>query len=713
MRKYKLKCGGRKKALFGAEAAAILAAAGINVAGTLSAAAINSSATKDAAKQQAAAVKSAAKTQAESIKTQNENSKQLQEESFEFTREQNEENRDLQKDIQMNLQMLTGQQSVNDRLEKAKIQVRNGGSMRRKLCANGSANTLLRGSYDGNIPFTVTDGGAVIPVGITPEGYAMYELKGNDHDHYHKTSSGKSKTGVGIKFADGNVIEGEGNQNSNQGEYMLTMPNDAVFISKHSIKGFNPAKAINLGMHPLQAFAIQEGIKDAYNISDSGNRSPVEKIRLGRALGGGVVNPSEAVFSTAGTPDFDTDTVAPTSVGVAYGSINGMYNNNSDTSGDNVISDNANAQARYGAKLHRKLACGGRHKALSGAWANGIGAGITTLGNLGGAWITQGANNAAAGILSNANNQAAGLIANAYDQMTGIDLSNIRKEDYAAAHAMATVRAPIVNTEPERAAAERSLQRRLTAIKKNSLSGAAAQNRMSTAETDYIDTISKIEGQAEQQREAIKQQNAKTITEVANENANRDTQANQQWANAYLQALQYNNNISNEKLAGKANAYANALTGNAAAAAQAQQANASGWASALANSGQAVGNAMTTIAKTQADKQAALAGANNESQVNYAITSGDKTYAKQLYESYKDSSNKTQQDYAARLNAVYNFDGKAKQSISSSSSLVPQSVLKAKLASTQSPQLATMPTELQLVGNSNYDWSKYFPYSNY
>ena len=63
MTRYKLKNGGRKKALFGAEAAAILAAAGINVAGTLAAASMGANATKNAAKSQADATIKAANKQ--------------------------------------------------------------------------------------------------------------------------------------------------------------------------------------------------------------------------------------------------------------------------------------------------------------------------------------------------------------------------------------------------------------------------------------------------------------------------------------------------------------------------------------------------------------------------------------------------------------------------------------------------------------------------
>ena len=277
----KLKNCGRRKAAFGSEEAAILAAAGINVAGTMAASAIGASATKKAAQDQAKATIQSAQRQAQAIKDQSAMSKEIQQESQEFVKEQNAENRELQKDIQLQLQMLTGQQNVNDRLEASKIQVKNGGSTKRKLRLAGKFPSLLQGSE--NMPFVVTDGGTVIPIGRTPEGYDIYEILGNDHEHYHKAQGGKNKTGVGIKFADGNVIEGEGNQNTNQGEIMVNTPNNAYFISKHSIAGFNPAKMTIDGMHPLQAYAIQEQLKAVNGISDDGkhNSTPVEKKLLG------------------------------------------------------------------------------------------------------------------------------------------------------------------------------------------------------------------------------------------------------------------------------------------------------------------------------------------------------------------------------------------------------------------------------------------------
>lgn len=625
----------RPKALFGSEEAAILGAAGINVAGQMTAAAINSKAAKDAARQQAQATINAATKQANALKEQTNKSKELQERSIEFTKEQNAENRELQKDIQLNLQMLTGQQNMNDRLEASKIQVRNGGRMSMKL-TNGQDDTILRGSYSpNNMPFVVTDGGGVVPVGVTPEGFDMYEIKGNDHDHYHKTKSGKHKTGVGLKFANGKVIEGEGNQNGNQGEYVLVTPTDAMFISRHSIKGFNPAEAVNNGMNPLEAFVIQEQIKNANGISDSGKTNK-------RMIGGLTYDASSFA---AQVPDLSRDGMAPIATGVAYGSINDMY------SKDN--------KAKNGTSVRKKLACGGRCKALSGtktasntaSWADWAGAGINALGNLGGAWIMSNANNKAARTISTANTQAAGILADAYKQMHGIDLSNIRREDYAAAHAMPAIRAAIVNTNAQTAAEDRSLQRRLTNSKRYSMSGAAAQDRMSMAETQHNDLINNIESEADKIRESIKQGNAQRISDAARDNANRDAQANSAYANAYLNALQYNNNIENQKIAGIGQANADAISQNGVAHAQAQQTNGNIFGSSIANTGQAFATAFDTNRKDRQDFSNVYMGLGNEDKVNAAILrykqKGDSSFIKGLL-----SSNAVSEEDKTKLREV-------------------------------------------------------------
>lgn len=267
----------RPKALFG-EAAATLTAAGIQAAATAAAAAIQARASRDAARTQASNIKSAAEKQSEAIKAQSDSDKENTEKSLDLMREQHDEELAMQKDIQLDIQRAMGQQNENARLEQGKIQVRNGGLAKGK----GKRRMTMPHSFlqGGNMPFIVTDGGNAIPLGTTPEGYNLYEVRGNDHDHYHKAQGGKNKTGVGFHFADGSVVEGEGNQNTNQGEYLLTTPTDAAFISKHSIDGFNPVKAVNAGMNPMQAFILQEQIKKANGISDDGKGNynpPVKK----------------------------------------------------------------------------------------------------------------------------------------------------------------------------------------------------------------------------------------------------------------------------------------------------------------------------------------------------------------------------------------------------------------------------------------------------
>lgn len=624
----------RPKALFGSQEAAILGAAAMNVAGQMTAAGINSKAAKDAARQQAQATVSAATKQANALREQTTRSKELQERSIEFTKEQNAENRELQKDIQLNLQMLTGQQNVNDRLEAAKIQVRNGGRMSMKS-TNGQDATFLRGSYSPtNMPFVVTDGGGVVPVGVTPEGFDMYEIKGNDHEHYHKTKSGKHKTGVGLKFANGKVIEGEGNQNGNQGEYVLVTPTDAMFISRHSIKGFNPAKAVNNGMNPLEAFVIQEQIKNANGISDSGKTDK-------RMIGGTIY---DSAFNTQ-VPDLSRDGMAPIATGVAYGSINDMYDK-----------DN---KAKNGTSVRKRLACGGRRKANAGGWTDWAGAGINTLGNLGGAWITQSGNKKAANLIANANMQAAGILSDAYRQMHGIDMGLINKDDYAAAHAMPAIRAAIVNTNAQTAAEDRSLQRRLTNSKRYSMSGAAAQDRMSMAETQYNDRINSIESDANKIRESIKQGNAQRISDAANDNANRDAQANERYNTARLSLLQYNNNIENAKIAGIGQANADAISQSGLARAQGIQAGAAAFSSALAASAQGFASTANGLRTERANRENILIGADSRNKVDYLVSNtkaiGNKRQAYNLWNTWKNSSDNNLKQYAKELASAYNF----------------------------------------------------------
>ena len=153
MSRIRLKCGGkpRRKAFFGADGAVMAAA-------TLAAAGITAGATALAAKSQSKAIVDSAKTQAQSIKDQTTNSNNLQKEQLAFTRSQNQENRQQQQDIQTTLQLMAGQENMNDRMEKNKMQVKLGGKPKRRS---------ITAPFYGGGKFQVTDGGGVIPISVT------------------------------------------------------------------------------------------------------------------------------------------------------------------------------------------------------------------------------------------------------------------------------------------------------------------------------------------------------------------------------------------------------------------------------------------------------------------------------------------------------------------------------------------------------------------
>lgn len=670
----KLKNCGRRKAIFGTGEAAILAAAGINVAGTMAASAIGANATKKAAQDQANATIQSTQKQAQAIKDQNAKSKELQQESQEFIKEQNAENRELQKDIQLQLQMLTGQQNVNDRLEASKIQVKNGGSTKRKLRLAGKFPSFLRGS--GNMPFVVTDGGTVIPIGRTPEGYDIYEILGNDHEHYHKAQGGKNKTGVGIKFADGNVIEGEGNQNTNQGEIMVNTPDNAYFISKHSIAGFNPAKMTLDGMHPLQAYAIQEQLKAANGISDDGkhNSSPVEKKLLG-----GEPNYLYSIYNQIG-PQMGVDTVGDTTVGVASQftdkkrslkcggktrrkANNGLKWNWNTGKWEGSVANN-NIQVPYApgkqpSSTTTNTSTGGnsttRGKGFFSDWKAGntvdlIGSGIGTLGNIGGALITASANRSAARTVADAQNRAANLMADAYRSLTGIDMNSIRRENYAAAHAMPVLQAPVSFAQQGISKIDRSLQRTLANAGKYSTSGASAQERMSRAEVNAQDARNEVYSEDQRQMQNIRQANAERVSRAAELNAQLDTQANKEYASAYLNALQYNNDINNQKILGAAGALSEGAVNSANTMSTAQTSNAQAWANALLGGTQGFTSSLSAMADRKSKLASTLLGAGSDSQASYYATVSSEGEARREYDALVTQYNAaTDEDTKKRL----------------------------------------------------------------
>lgn len=624
MNKQSIRKAGRRKAPFGSQEAAILAAAGINASTQLVAAARNASATKDAARKSAQATVEAANKNAAALKEQNEKSVELQQQSQDFVKAQNEENRDLQKDIQLQLQMLTGQQNETDRLEASKIVVRNGGKTTNKSASSGF---LLQGS---NMPFRVTDGGGLIHRGSTPEGYDLYELYGNDHEHYHKAQGGRYKSGVGIKFADGNVVEGEGNQNGSKGELMLTTPDNAYFISKHTIKGFNPADNVKEGMDPMVAYKIQETLKQLNGISDDGkHHSPVKKMNGG-------VSPIDIAMQV--DPMLGGEIIAPVSVGVAYTNNNkmkcgGMSNRSIRLSGRRKAYTGLSLNDRpitrmytipnLDPKLRITLSAnnngGGQTKSKFSISKNAdlIGAGIGGVANIVGGFLTSSANNKAARITADANARAAGIMKDAYNSLTGIDLNSIKRDDYKAAHAMAAIQAPTDHTLNPVTRIDRSLQRSLRNAGRYSASSAAAQERMRRAELDAIDAKNNVYAEDAKRREEIIQNNLQRIQAASEKNAELDSQANREHTAAYLDALKFNANIENQKALGAAGAEADAITNSASAESQAATANGMAWGQALGATGQGFAQGLTSMANRELSRQAIMLGADGDARASY------------------------------------------------------------------------------------------------
>lgn len=621
MSRIRLKCGGkpRRKAFFGSDGAVMAAA-------TLAAAGITAGATALAAKSQSKAIVDSAKTQAQSIKDQTSNSNNLQKEQLAFTRSQNQENRQQQQDIQTTLQLMAGQENMNDRMEKNKMQVKLGGKPKRRS---------ITAPFYGGGKFQVTDGGGVIPLSVTPEGYGLYELYGNDHDHYHKTSSGKNKTGVGIKFNDGSVIEGEGNQNTNQGELLYVTPNDAMFISKHSIDGFNPTQAVMNGVHPIQAFAIQEMLKARKGLNDDGSKAKCGKRRSLKCMLGGPTQNFEQVNMTQ-NPNNGTASVAG---GVIYGI------NNKTVSPVEELQYN-NAIAKRGGRIHLK--CGGRKKAILGYnplldvipvgvigsagskrvyntqlmgnsgitgtkgnnfWNDYAGATYNAAGNLLGAGISTWGNMWAANRLGKAYREAGDILADAYSKMHGIDMSELKMEDYAAPHTLAVIRdSNNISYDPQRERIRRNTASERREINRGTLSSAARQQRLSASNDRMLQRISEVDATENNAREQIRQGNAERITQTAQENANRDAQARRDFGAQRMSLLQYNNDIENTKITGMAQARADALAQSSTAHAQGLQSSMSAIGSALTASGNAFGRAYEMKVENQNQLDAIMSG---------------------------------------------------------------------------------------------------------
>lgn len=637
-----LKCGGksRKKAMLGADGA-IMAAA------TLTAAGMNVGATLKSAKEQAKAIQESAKTQAQVIKEQTKNNTALQQESMNFTRQQNKENRDQQQEIQTTLQMLAGQENMNDRFEATKVAFKYGGRPNKLK----QMQPLFYGG--GNRPFTVTDGGGAIPLKTDANGYGLYEFYGNDHKHYHKTPSGKLKSGVGIKLENNKVIEVQGNQNKDTGELGYFTPTDTFLLSNEDIPNFNktksiknkieafniptfnPAKAVKSGMNPIEAFNIQQYLKTIYGLNDDGSSKKLPRRR--KALAGmDILNAvNQTQYPQNGTVDVAT--------GIAYATQNIPQQPTVNITEPNVT------MAKYGG--HRKLKYGGRIKAENGYWQNYGGATYAGIGNVIGAGMNVLGNYFAGNMLSNAYTKAGNILADAYNQMHGISLSELNREDYSPGHVMAVIRSADTNINPQLERLRRNADNERRTVNANTLSSAARQQRLAGINDRMYQRMGEQFAYKHNEDEKIKQANAARIQEASAQNAQLDTQARQAYGNARLNLLQYNNDIENQKIAGRAQSLADGITQSSMARSNAMVNSINAITSGLQATSNQFASAYDANRKEKADFTNTYIGLGNEDQIKAAILRYEQTGDKSFINGLLASSTISDAD-KAKLNEV-------------------------------------------------------------
>lgn len=556
----------RPKALFG-EAAAIAAQTVAQIAN----AALQAQATRDSARTQADSVLENAKSQAEAMRQQNENNTKLQTQMMEFTKSQNDQNRQIMKDMQMNMQLTAGAQSARDRREASKIVLKRGGSARREL---RDAYSSLQG---GNIPFRVTDGGTTIPIGQTPEGYDVYQVLGDSHKQYHKAQGGKYKSGVGIKYPDGETIEVEG------GEKQIVTPNDALVLSNQTFiepstgLPFNPSEAVDYGMDPIQAHATQEFIKDYYGLSDDGsNKTPVKR-RL--RSGGGCIIP------------------------IRRRAKNGTRK------------EIASVTNRKKASLGTWLKSGSWTVAPTiGAVGNILGAGLSSLGlGLGSSYLGRRVG------------QAGDLLANAYGQLQGVNMSDVfgdnARASFNTGFYMPAVRSSYVNVNPQIEKASRDNRLQLRGINSNTLSSAARLQRSGMSNAALDETRSKYFADKANREEQIKQTNLDAINEAGKTNAGLSIEYLKDFSAQRADLAKFNANIANERILGAAEARANAMQSRGQIGAQMMQGIGNAFGSALAQSAAGYSKAYSNKLRYDNELRQAMLKADDES-INRVLING-------------------------------------------------------------------------------------------
>ena len=640
MRKKKLR-NTRPKALFGE-----VAAAGITAAATLAAAGIGAAATAKAAKEQSAATIENAKQQAASIEATNINNNQLQQQSQQFIAQENEANRQIQRDLQMNLQLQGGALDTEQRRMASRIQVKKGGRVKSRKKLRDAQFPLWGSDTD----IKVTDGGYLEYIGDSPEGYPLYKAHGDTHKQYHKVGK-KYKSGIGIKVPGRETIEVENGETL--ADRLASPHGDVAIASRLSHNGLYPAQSIDAGAPVDDVIAAQE-IVNLHN----GN-SPVRRNRYA-ALAGASTNyilPTDYPLNDLG---FDMAGInvaaarrqlkkggrckawAGTKYPMAYTSFSGTssltYPSNYGKptySLDYDKPDFSNPLYGYRGPDANNTTQTPKRSRWSGLSGNLVGAGLTTLGNIGGALLTNWGASRASRALNNAYLESGKILGNAYANLQTVDTSTLSRDMFRNQHWLPVVRSSNLNFNPEYESINRAFNRIMKATNAGTLSSAARLSRMAGANTMANEQRAKVSTEKANREEAIKQANIEQINKAAESNAQLDVQSRQNYMGHYLDLLKYNNDIVNERITGQAQAMSDAIMGGIGARANYMQAAGQSWGNAIAGSGQAFGNAFATDTAQRANIKMALAGASSTGQYNYYM-SGDNYDRSGAYGVYSD-----------------------------------------------------------------------------
>lgn len=546
----------RPKAFFGIGETAAIVAQTLAQVGALGAQTV---ATVTGAKQGADAQLAAAKQQADALEAQNRNNNRLQTEMMQFTRDQNEANRKIMADLQMNQQLTAGGLNTRDRKEASKTIVKYGGRKKRKL-------RDVPYSLQGGNSFRVTDGGSALPLGLDDDGAPVGFFVGDKHYQTHEGPDGKPAGGVGAQLLDnlGRPVK-NGEFEAEGGEPYKERPFSISVLSAHTRHGFNPAKAFMNGMPFDEAEQIQEYYKAIDGIDSEGNKiTPVKRNRA--ALGAilpNTINPYENTRIIPGA----------TTLAVEQNQLNNFRN---------ALKQGGSVKRQINSLRNRRKFPGGGDwwlsPTISGA-GNLLGGALSALGiGLGSSYM------------SKRTQEAGDILANAYGNLKGVDFESVFGDSGSAAFSrglyMPAVRSSYYHADPWLEEVHRNTRRAQRATKNSTNSSSAQLNRMATINANEGVETGKIYGTKQNWEEQVKQQNMNAINEAGQANAQLMMQYLKDYTAQKADLAKFNANIENEKILGAAETRANTLQQLGQIGANKRQ----GIAGSLGNALQSIGN---------------------------------------------------------------------------------------------------------------------------